>query len=68
MRQVVTGDQVAQLRNGDPFAIPVLRAPVYRTPGWMVALVQLFRLVAWLVRIVIRHPVVSLVLAVLGFT
>ena len=68
MRKIVTGDQVAQLRNPDPFAPPTWRAPVYRTPGWMVAVVQLFRFIAWLVRIVFRHPVASLVLSVLGFT
>ena len=32
MRKVVTGDQLAQLRNHDPFAIPAWRAPIYRTP------------------------------------
>ena len=32
MRKVVTGEQVAQLSNPDPFAMPVWRAPVYRTP------------------------------------
>ena len=68
MRKIVTGDQVAQLRNPDPFAPPTWRAPVYRTPGWIVAVVQLFRFLAWLVRLVVRHPVASLVLAVLGFT
>ena len=32
MRKVVTGEQVAQIYNPDPFALPVWRAPVYRTP------------------------------------
>ena len=32
MRKVVTGEQVAQLYNRDPFALPVWRAPVYQTP------------------------------------
>ena len=68
MRKVITGDQVAQIRNPDPFAFPVWRAPVYRTPGWIIAIAQLCRFVFWLVRLVVRHPVVSLVLAVLGFT
>ena len=67
MRKVVTGDQVAQIYNRDPLAFPVWRAPVYRTPGWIIALAQLCRLVFWVVRLVFRHPVVSLVLAVLGF-
>ena len=68
MRKVITGDQVAQIRNPDPLAFPVWRAPVYRTPGWIIAIAQLCRFVYWLVRLVVRHPVVSLVLAVLGFT
>ena len=32
MRKVITGEQVAQLYNRDPFALPVWRAPVYQTP------------------------------------
>jgi S-DNA-T family DNA segregation ATPase FtsK/SpoIIIE len=68
MRKVVTGDQVAQIYNRDPLAFPVWRAPVYRTPGWIIALAQLCRFVFWIVRLVVRHPVISLVLAVLGFT
>ena len=51
MRKVVTGEQVAQLTNPDPFAVPVLRAPVYRTPGWIIAVVQLGRLLWWLARL-----------------
>jgi hypothetical protein len=39
MRRVVTGEQLAQLANPDPFAVPVMRAPVYRTPGWIIAVV-----------------------------
>ena len=68
MRKVITGDQVAQIYNPDPLAFPIWRAPVYRTPGWIIAIAQLCRFVCWLVRLVVRHPVVSLVLAVLGFT
>ncbi len=65
MRKVVTGEQVAQLTNPDPFAVPVLRAPVYRTPGWIIAVVQLGRLLWWLARLIARHPVTGAVLAVL---
>jgi S-DNA-T family DNA segregation ATPase FtsK/SpoIIIE len=67
MRKIVTGDQVAQLHNRDPLAFPVWRAPVYRTPGWIILLAQLCRLAAWLVRLAVRHPIISGVLAVLGF-
>ena len=68
MRKVITGDQVAQIYNRDPLAFPIWRAPVYRTPGWIIAIAQLCRFTWWLTRLVFRHPVVSLVLAVLGFT
>ena len=61
MRKVITGDQVAQIYNRDPLAFPVWRAPVYRTPGWIIAIAQLCRFSWWLARLVFRHPVVSLV-------
>ena len=59
MRKVVTGEQVAQLYNRDPFALPVWRAPVYRTPAGFVLLVQLARLLGWLVRLTARHPLAA---------
>ena len=65
MRKIVTGEQIAQLTNRDPFAVPILRAPVYRTPGGIIALVQLFRFLVWMARLVIRHPVTAAILAVL---
>src|SRR6266487_3478688 len=63
MRRVVTGDQIAQLRNPDPFAPPAWRSPVYRTPLWIVVIVHAARLLYRLVRFLARHPV--LVLAVI---
>ena len=51
MRRIVTGEQVARLSNPDPFALPVWRAPVYRTPAGIVILVQLARLLGRLVRL-----------------
>jgi DNA segregation ATPase FtsK/SpoIIIE, S-DNA-T family len=65
MRKVVTGEQVAQLRNPDPFAAPIWRAPVYETPGWVITIIQLWRALAWLVRLITRHPLAGGVLAVL---
>src|SRR5262252_9492835 len=56
MRKVVTGSQVAQLRNPDPFAVPAWRSPVYRTPFLFVAVVQAARLAWRAVWFVIRHP------------
>ena len=68
MRKVVTGEQVAQIYNRDPFALPIWRAPVYRTPTGIVAIVQLYRLLAWLVRLIARHPLAASVLALLALT
>jgi S-DNA-T family DNA segregation ATPase FtsK/SpoIIIE len=65
MRKVITGEQIAQLTNPDPFAVPTWRAPVYRTPGWIIAAVQVGRFLWWLARLIIRHPVTDAVLAVL---
>src|SRR5689334_20761200 len=65
MRRVVTGDQVAQLRNHDPFAVPAWRSPVYRTPLGFVAIIQAMRLAGRLIRFLARHPAaVTIVLAV----
>ena len=52
MRKVITGDQVAQIYNRDPLAFPIWRAPVYRTPGWIIAIAQLCRFTWWLARLV----------------
>jgi S-DNA-T family DNA segregation ATPase FtsK/SpoIIIE len=60
MRKVVTGELVAQLRNRDPFAVPVWRSPVYRTPFGLVAVVQAARLAWRLIRFLARHPLVTL--------
>jgi DNA segregation ATPase FtsK/SpoIIIE, S-DNA-T family len=68
MRKVITGEQVAQLYNRDPFALPAWRAPIYQTPAGFILLVQLARLLGWIIRMVARHPLAAAVLAVLAFT
>ena len=68
MRKVVTGEQVAQIYNSDPFALPVWRAPVYQTPLGFVLAVKLFRLLAWLVRLIARHPLAATVTALAAVT
>jgi S-DNA-T family DNA segregation ATPase FtsK/SpoIIIE len=65
MRKVVTGDQVAQIYNRDPFAVPAWRAPVYRTPFVLVLIVQAARVLWRLARFVVRHIVA--ILAVLAW-
>jgi DNA segregation ATPase FtsK/SpoIIIE, S-DNA-T family len=67
MRKVVTGEQVAQIYNPDPFSRPVFRAPVYRTPTGIILLVQLARLLARLIRLAFRHPIAAGTLALLVF-
>jgi len=58
MRHKVLGEQLAQVDNPDPFASPVWRSPVYRTPEPVILIVQLVRL--RLVRFAFRHPYLDL--------
>ena len=67
MRKVITGEQVAQLYNRDPFALPVWRAPIYQTPAGFILLVQLARLLGWLARLIARHPLAAATVALLAF-
>ncbi len=63
-----SGEQLAQVDNPDPFAPPVWRSPVYHTPGWVIILVQLARLLFVLVRFLARHPVLDLAAVALGYS
>ena len=60
-RGAVTGESFAQVNNPDPFAAPVWRSPVYRTPEFVIWLVQLARLLARVIWFVICHPLLDLV-------
>ena len=62
-RSAFSGEQLAQVRNPDPFAVPVWRSPVYRTPGWIIAAAQLARLAWRLARFIVRHPATTAVAA-----
>ena len=55
-RDAVTGEPYAQVDNPDPFAAPIWRAPVYRTPELLIWLVQLVRLLGRTVWFAARHP------------
>jgi len=71
MRRVVTGEELAQLYNPDPFAMPRWRSPVYRTPLGIILAVKFARLLGWIARLIFRHPLAASVLAVfatLGLT
>ena len=67
MRRVVTGEQVAQIYNPDPFARPVFRAPVYQTPAGFILLAWLARFLFRLARLAFRHPVATVTPALLAF-
>ena len=56
----VTGEQIAQVDNPDPFASPVWRSPVYRTPEGVIYLVQALRGLWRLAWFLIRHPLLDL--------
>ena len=64
-RGTVTGESFAQVNNPDPFAPPVWRSPVYRTPEFVIWLVQLARLLIRAVWFVICHPLLDLVAGLL---
>ena len=68
MRKVVTGEELAQIYNPDPFAMPRWRAPVYRTPFGIILVAKLFKLLAWLTRMIARHPLAASVLALAAVT
>jgi DNA segregation ATPase FtsK/SpoIIIE, S-DNA-T family len=63
MRRVVTGEELAQLQNPNPFAMPRWRAPVYRTPLGIILAVKFVKLLAWIIRMLFRHPLAASVLA-----
>ncbi len=60
-----SGQQLAQVDNPDPFAPPAWRSPVYHTPGWVITIVQLVRVIVALVKFLARHPLLDLEVAVL---
>jgi S-DNA-T family DNA segregation ATPase FtsK/SpoIIIE len=68
MRRVVTGEELAQIYNPDPFALPRWRAPVYRTPFGIILAAKLVKLLAWIVRMAVRHPLAATVLTVAAVT
>jgi len=57
----VTGESFAQVNNPDPFAPPVWRSPVYRTPEFVIWLVQLVRLLVRVIWFVISHPLLDMI-------
>ncbi len=57
----VTGEQLAQVDNPDPFASPVWRSPVYRTPECVIWIVQFLRLLVRLAWFILRHPLLDAV-------
>jgi S-DNA-T family DNA segregation ATPase FtsK/SpoIIIE len=64
----VTGEQYAQVDNADPFASPVWRSPVHRTPEWIIWLVQLARLLVRVIWFLIRHPLLDAAAGIIAAT
>ena len=62
-RNWVTGEYLAQVDNRDPFAPPVWRSPVYRTPEAVILVVQLLRLVWRVIWFALTHPLLDAVAA-----
>jgi S-DNA-T family DNA segregation ATPase FtsK/SpoIIIE len=60
-RNWVAGEQLAQVDNRDPFAVPVWRSPVYRTPEPVILVVQLVRLVWRVLWFALTHPLADAV-------
>ena len=67
-RDWVMGEQLAQVDNRDPFAPPVWRSPVYRTPEPVILVVQLIRLIWRLLWFALTHPGVDAVAALVVVT
>jgi S-DNA-T family DNA segregation ATPase FtsK/SpoIIIE len=67
-RRPVAGEQLAQVDNPDPFAVPVWRSPVHTTPHAVIYLVQLARLIWRLTWFVLRHPLLDGLAALLVLT
>jgi S-DNA-T family DNA segregation ATPase FtsK/SpoIIIE len=61
-----SGKQLAQVNNPDPFAPPIWRSPVYHTPGWIIAAVQIARTLWAITRFLARHPAADLAALALG--
>jgi hypothetical protein len=68
LRRPVSGEQLAQVDNPDPFAVPVWRSPVYRTPHVVIWTAQLMRLIWRVVRFAAVHPLVDATAGLLVFT
>jgi DNA segregation ATPase FtsK/SpoIIIE, S-DNA-T family len=67
-RDWVMGEQLAQVDNRDPFAPPVWRSPVYRTPEPVIMVVQLVRLIWRVIWFALTHPGVDAVAALVVVT
>src|SRR5436309_1930404 len=67
-RNWVMGEQLAQVDNRDPFAVPVWRSPVYRTPEPVIMVVQLVRLIWRVLWFALTHPGVDAMAALVVVT
>jgi S-DNA-T family DNA segregation ATPase FtsK/SpoIIIE len=65
---LVAGDQLAQIDNPDPFAVPVWRSPVHRTPEPVIWVVQLLRLIWRVAWFILTHPQLDMAAGVVALT
>ena len=61
----LVGEQLAQVDKHDPFAVPVWRSPVHRTPEPVIWLVQLVRLLGRVIWFMATHPVLDTVVGLI---
>jgi S-DNA-T family DNA segregation ATPase FtsK/SpoIIIE len=64
----MTGEQLAQIDNHDPFTAPAWRSPVHRTPEPVIWLVQLIRLIWRVLVFIVRHPLADAAAALVALT
>src|SRR5690349_7346281 len=67
-RDWVAGEQLAQVDNRDPFAVPVWKSPIYRTPEPVIMVVQLIRLIWRVAWFALTHPGADAVAALVVVT
>jgi S-DNA-T family DNA segregation ATPase FtsK/SpoIIIE len=68
MPRYISGEQLAQLDNPDPFASPAWRSPVHRTPEGLILAVQFFRTLWHITRFIARHPLLDAWAALITIT
>jgi DNA segregation ATPase FtsK/SpoIIIE, S-DNA-T family len=64
-RNYLAGQQLAQIDNHDPFAAPIWRSPIHRTPEPVIWTVQLIRLACRITWFLITHPLLDAIAGII---